>query len=657
MLDCPDACTLDVSTEHGRVVQIDVHRTRDATVPEFICGKVRGFTRHLEDRHRLLYPLRRVGPKGAGAFDRISWDEAVAAIASQFDAMRREHGGETILPYHYGGSNGLVTDGLVDAVFFARLGASQLQKTLCAVPTTAAATAMYGKMPGVAFEDFAHAQCIVVWGGNPRVSNTHLMPYLKAARRRGAFVAVVDPVRTLGPSDTDLHLPVRPGTDLPLALAVARCWREWGHLDADFLASHATGVEELLRCADAWPLDRASSVTGVPTETIECLAREFAERNPAVVRCGWGPERNRHGCHAIAAILALPALVGKFGVRGGGYTLSNSGAVAFDRDAVIGPTAAETRTVNQSQLGAALTGAREPAVHGLFVYNCNPAVTAPDQVAVLEGLARDDLFTVVFDQMLTDTAAYADIVLPAPTFLEQWDIRVGYGRYAVGVARPVCDPPGEARSNVEVFGMLGRAMGLSDDVFNWSEEEAVNRVLAHLEVPGHGPLDPATGGHWPVTFDGGEPVQFGTVFPRTPDGKIHLTPAVLGAEPYRYADDGGETRYPLSMISPATARLVNSTMGQYALPELYVEVHPDDAAPRRIANGDRVRVFNDRGEVVCTCRVTDRVRPGVVVMPKGAWRASSVNGHTATALCPAHVDPVAGGACFNDARVELGKAR
>jgi anaerobic selenocysteine-containing dehydrogenase len=652
MLDCPDACALAVSTEGGRVVRIDAHRTPGAAAPEFICGKVRGFVRHLGDRHRVLHPLRRVGPKGAAAFERISWDEAITAIASQFDALRRTHGGEAILPYHYGGSNGLVTDGLVDAVFFARLGASRQQKTLCAVPTTTAATAMYGKMPGVAFEDFAHAQCVIVWGGNPRVSNTHLMPYLKAARRRGAFVAVVDPVRTLGSSDADLHLPVRPGTDLPLALALARCWHEWGRLDTAFLSAHAHGVEDFLARAEGWTIERTAEVTGVAASDIERVAREYADRSPAVVRCGWGPERNRNGCHAVAAILALPALLGKFGVRGGGYTLSNSGAVSFDRDAVIGHLPSGTRQLNQSALGALLTGDLEPPIRGLFVYNCNPAVTAPDQNAVLAGLARDDLFTVVFDQMLTDTATYADIVLPAATFLEQWDVRVGYGRYAVGLARPVIDPAGEAKSNVEVFGMLGRAMGFADAAFRWTEEDAARRIMAHLQVPGHDVLDvDLPDGRWIPMFDGGTPVQFATVFPRTPDRKIHLVPAALGDEPYRF--DDREERYPLALISPATARLVNSTMGQYALPELYAEVHPEDAAARSIDDGGRIRVFNDRGDVVCTARVTDRVRPGVVLIPKGAWRASSANGHTSTALCPAHVDPVAGGACFNDARVEM----
>ena len=652
MLDCPDACALAVTTDAGRALKIDaLHRTGPNA--DFICRKVRGFARHVQDPRRVVWPQRRVGRKGEGRFERITWDEAIDTIARRFEDARARWGGEAILPYHYGGSNGLLSDGLLDALFFARIGASRLEKTLCAAPTTAAATAMYGKMPGVAFEDVAAAQCVIVWGGNPRGSNIHLMPYLKAARAQGAFVAVVDPVRTVGPTDCDLHVAVRPGTDLPLALALARCWNAWGVIDRAFLADHADDAEPLLAAAERWTLDRAAAATGVEAGTIERLAHEFASRSPAMIRCGWGPERNRNGTRSIAAILALPALLGKFGVRGGGYTMSNSGAVRFDREGVLGPLAWNTRSLNQSALGHLLTGDLDPAIRGLFVYNCNPAVTAPDQRSVLRGLAREDLFTVVFDQVATDTAAYADILLPATTFLEHWDVRVGYGRYAVGLARPVLPAAGEAKSNVEVFGMLARAMGLSDEPFGWTQEEAARRVLAHLAVPGTPALDPdRPDGRWTPTFDRERPVQFRSVFPATADGKIHLAPSLLGDEPYRF-DDIDDERYPLRMISPATSRLVNSTLGQYALPVLYVELHPDDAAARGVEDGDPVRVYNELGDVVCRARVSAHVRPGVAVIPKGAWRMSSGNGLTSTALCPAHVDPLSGGACYNDARVEV----
>ena len=372
-----------------------------------------------------------------------------------------------------------------------------------------------------------------------------------------------------------------------------------------------------------------------------------------MIRCGWGLERNRNGGQAIAAVLAMPALLGKFGVRGGGYTLSNSGAVRFDRDAVLGTFDWTTRLLNQSELGTQLTGALDPPILALFVYNCNPAVSTPHQNRVLAGLAREDLFTVVFDQVMTDTARYADIILPATTFLEHWDVRVSYGRYAVGLTRPAIDPVGEAKSNIEVFGMLGQAMGFDHPAFGWTQDEAVARVLDALRTADGERLEPVDDGTtWRPAFAGSTPVQFGTVFPLTEDRKAHLTPAVLGPSPYRWEPPADE-RYPLALISPATSKTVNSTMGQHALPELYVEIHPMDAGARHVAEGDAVRVFNDLGEVVCRARVTERVRRGVVLIPKGAWRRSSPSGTTASALCPDHVSSVGGGACYNDARVEV----
>ena len=656
-LDCPDTCLLDVTVRDGRVTRIDGSR-EDPVTAGFICSKVRGFAGRQHGALRLTHPLRRVGPKTGGAsFERLTWDDAIREIADRFRAIAARWGGEAILPNHYGGSYGLLTDGFLDQLFFARLGASRLEKTLCAAPTTAVARAMYGKMPGVAFQDYVHAQCIVVWGANPKVSNIHLMPFLKEARRRGAFVAVVDPVRNLSEGEADLHLAVRPGTDLPVALAMIGLWHTWGVLDERFLSTHADGLDALIARSASWPVDRAAAEAGVPAESITNLARELADRSPAVVRCGWGLERNRNGGQAVAAVLALPALLGKFGVRGGGYTMSNSGAARLDAQAVLGPFDWPARSVNQTELGRVLTDGVDPPIKSLFVYNCNPAVTVPDQEVVLRGLGRDDLFTVVFDQVMTDTARYADIVLPATTFLEHHEVRVGYGSYVVGRGRPVAARLGEAKSNVEVFGLLGRAMGFTDEAFGWIEEDAERRVLDALVMPGQRPdhtdTDAAT---LRYDFPGETPVMFETAFPLTPDRKIHLTPAVLGAEPFHYESLESE-RYPLTLVSPATSRTTNSTMGEYAIPDLYVEVGTADASRRGICDGDQVRVFNELGEVICRARIRDRIRDGVVLMPKGAWLRASPSGRTATVLCPATVSAVGGGACYNDARVEVEKVR
>src|SRR3954462_6389302 len=338
-LDCPDACSLEVRVVDGRVVKVDGSR-RNPVTGGYICSKVRHLPDHLYGPERLLHPARRVGPKGEGRFERISWDEALDLAAAKMREARERHGGEAILPFYYGGSNGLLTQETTDARLFYRLGASRLARTVCAAATGRAATGLYGKMPGVAFTDFHHARLIVLWGVNPSASGIHQVPILQEAQRQGTRLVGVDPRRTHLAKKADLHLAPRPGTDLPLALSVIRWLFEEGHADLDFLSDHATGGDELKRRAESWTFARAAEVTGIPAADIESFARLYAESSPAVVRCGWGLERNRNGGSAVAAVLALPAVGGKFGVRGGGYVLSNSGAFAFDRAAAVGGAAA-----------------------------------------------------------------------------------------------------------------------------------------------------------------------------------------------------------------------------------------------------------------------------------------------------------------------------
>ena len=652
-MDCPDACALEVEVENDRVQSIRGRQDHPNTAG-FICSKVANFGRRLEHPDRLLYPMRRVGEKGEGRFARISWQEAIDEIVERFSSIGDEWGGESIVPFHYGGSNGLLTDGLIDSLFFARLGASNLELTVCAAPTTEVAKGMYGKIPGVAFEDFVHARCIIVWGANPKASNIHLVPYLRQAKRRGAFIATVDPRRNFSPEEIDLHLPIRPGTDLVVALAMIGQWLRRELLDRDFLAAEAVELDPLLAAAAEWSLEKAAAVSDVEVESIERLAQAYADASPAVIRCGWGLERNRNGGQAVAAILAMPALLGKFGVRGGGYALSNSGAARFAREQVIGDLdTGGRRSFNMSQLGRWLNDATKPPVKAILVYNANPVATVPDQNAVLRGLGRADLFTVVFEQVMTDTARFADVLLPAVTFLEGRDLRAGYGSYVLGGIQPVMPPAGEARSNLRVFADLAQAMGFEDSPFACSEEDLFEQVVAAIELPGRQPDSDrlARGYNERYDFPGDGPVQFESVAPGTVDSKIHLTPAVLGSMPYEFQTVAD--RFPLTLISPASGRLISSTMGEYNLEHLEVEIHPTDAAARNLASGDPVRVFNDLGEVHCVARISQRPRPGVVSMPKGAWRRAALNGATSTALCPDHVNVVGGGACFNDARVEV----
>jgi anaerobic selenocysteine-containing dehydrogenase len=654
-LDCPDACSLRVEVEDGRVVSIEGDE-RNPLTQGFACGKVRGFARHMYGAERLRTPLVRVGDKGAGEFRVASWDEALDLVAARLAEARRDHGGESILPICYGGSNGALSQDGVDARLFRRLGATRLAKTVCAAPSGRAAEGLYGRMTGVALPDYVHARLVVLWGCNPHASGIHLVPILKEARARGAKIVVVDPRRTSMAKQADLHLPVRPGTDLPLALAIHRWLFDGGRADLEFLARHATGVDELRRRAEPWTLAAAAEECGVTEADIEALARLWADSSPAVVRCGWGPERNRNGGSATAAILALPAVAGKLGVRGGGFTMSNSRAMKLD----AGPIAAEpeppTRIVNMNRLGRALTELTGPPVKVLFSYNCNPLATMPNQALVRRGLAREDLFCVVFEQVMTDTARWADVILPATTFLEHDELALGYGAIAMNRIRPAAAPVGEARPNHEVFAALLSRLGLSRAGDPDTPDAMVAAALAATPrgeeiaraLEQRGVAFPASG---PA------PIPMVDELPRTADGKIHLVPPELDAEAegglYVYRPDPGTRAHPLALISPASAKTVSSTFGQLDRRPAALGMHPRDAEARGIADGDTVRVWSELGEVRCRARIDPDVRAGVTVLHKGLWSHHTLDGNTANAVAPDTLADLGGGATFNDARVQV----
>ena len=650
-LDCPDSCSLHVSVEEGKITKIDGSH-RSSTTNGFICAKVRNFDRRVYGEDRLLYPGLRTGPKGKGVFSRVNWDEALDAVAGALAEVRDRWGGEAILPFSYGGSNGLLSQDTQDAELWRKLGTSRLDRTVCAAPTGAAFKALYGKMPGVTYADYAYAKLIVVWGANPSTSGIHLVPVIREAQRRGAALVVIDPRYTQLARLADLYLAIRPGTDLPVALAVHRFLFENGLADMAFLAGHARGVSELRARAADWPTDRAAAEAGIDAEKLDRFARMYAERSPAVIRCGWGLERSRSGGSAAMAVLALPAVGGKFGVRGGGYTMSNSMAWGLRAAMWIQTPEPATRLVNMNHLGRALTEYDRPPVRALFVYNCNPAVTMPDQSRVLRGLARDDLFTVVFDQVLTDTARYADVLLPATTFLEHYDIAKAYGPVSLQLVQPAIDAVGEARSNPDVFSALAARLGFADDAD--CDAETLIRVTSAMpenirtDLLDHGIATPP---------HEGAPVQFVDVFPRTPDGKIDLHSEALAASApvglYVYQPDPATDRYPLALISPASSRTISSTLGELRQHTAKLEMHPEDASARGLSEGDSVRVYNDLGEVQCELKVTPIVRTGTVSLPKGLWRKSTFNGLTANALAPDTLADLGGGACFNDARVEV----
>ena len=513
----PAASTCGV--QDGRITSIDGSSLNPVT-DGYICAKVRKFPERVYGPDRLLYPAIRKGPKGLALFERTTWNEALALIAERMRDSREQWGGESILPYSYGGSNGLLTQDTSDATLFRRLGASRLARTVCAAATGAANQAMYGKMASVTYLDFREARLIVVWGANPSATGIHLVPHIREAQRLGAKLIVVDPRTTQLAKHADLHLAIRPGTDLPVALAIHRHLFESGGANTEFLAAYTRGAERLRAKARQWTFERAAAEAGVPAHDIQRAAELYATTSPAVIRCGWGQERNRNGGNATLAILALPAVAGKFGVRGGGYAMSNSSAWGITRNWVPADEP-RTRIINMNQLGRALTEYDDPPVKMLFVYNSNAAVTSPDQRRVLRGLEREDLFTVVFDQVMTDTARYADVLLPATTFLEGYDLARGYGPISLRLGQPVIERVGESRPNADVFGELLERLDVLKAGEPSGELEEMLDVIAHLPKAIGEDLREIGAATPPY---GGRPIQFRDVWPLTHDGKADLYP-------------------------------------------------------------------------------------------------------------------------------------
>lgn len=653
-LDCPDACSLEVSIEDGRIAHIAASSVNPGT-EGYICNKVRDYGEHVHHGSRIAQPLIRESAKDeAPLFRGASWDEALDLVAERMGAAREAHGGDAIVPVCFGGSNGALTQDSTDELLFGRLGASRVLRTVCAVPTGLASAGLYGGMQGISFEDYEQAQLIVVWGSNPHATGIHLVPHVQRAQKAGAKLVVVDPRRTPLAKKADLHLAVRPGADLPLALAVHRILFEEGGADEDFLGAHTTGADVLRERAKPWTVERAAEETGIDAADIRAFAELYAASSPAVIRCGWGLERSRSGGSAVCAVLALPAVGGKFGVRGGGYTMSNGGAWR-DLNPACAPEAGWGRELNMNRLGHDLAELDDPPIDVLFVYNSNLAATNPNQELVRRSLRRGSLFTVVHDQVMTETCELADVVLPATTFLEHADLRKAYGGNSLQLVDPVLEPVGEAWPNYRLFAELAKRMGVWRDGDEDRAEELASRVLAgndriltDLKTQGVALTDPPA------------PIQFVDIHPRTSDGKVHLAPADLDAQTprglYGYVEDPGTEASPLALISPATARTISSSLGQLHDDLVPLALHPEDAAARGLADGDPIRAFNDYGEVHTSVALDPTLRRGVASLPKGLWAHNTTNGSTANALAPDTLSDLGGGACYNDARIEVEKA-
>ena len=664
-LDCPDTCGLLINVENGVGSKLHGDPAHPMT-RGFLCGKVAQYLEREYSPERLLYPQKRTGPKGSGQFERMGWDEAINTIASRLKAVSNEYGSEAVLPYSYAGTMGLLNNAGMDRRFFHRFGASRLDRTICSSAGGAALTASLGHRFGTEPEQFREAKLIIAWGANIHGTNVHLWPFILEARRRGARLIVIDPVKTKTARLADQHLAINPGSDMALALGMMHVILREGLEDRDYILQYTSGFDELRTISSQYPPERVEALTGLAAIDVVALAREYATTRPAVIRLNYGVQRSERGGAAVRAIVALPALIGSWKEVGGGAQLSTSGGYPFNRTALEMPELqgpAPKRLINMTELGKVLTEADDPPVKAMIVYNSNPATIAPMQNLVLKGLARADLFTVVLEQFQTDTADYADIVLPVTTFLEHTDLYLAYGHYFLQFARPALPRPGEVKSNVDIFRALGHAMGFTDACFNDSEDDMIRATLSsghkflegitleRLEKEHFIRLNLAPDGEPFLPFANG---GFGTA-----SGKCEL-----GIQDYvpptesRHGDAELRRSFPLELLSSKNDDSMNSTFGVRPTVDQQTSVlylNSADAAQRGVQDGDRVRVFNGRGSVLLRASVDGVVVAGVVRAPAVRWAKLSEDGRSINALTSDRLTDIGGGATFYSCLVQVEK--
>ncbi len=661
-LDCPDACSLLINVDeagHGSKLRGNpAHPVTNG----FLCGKVARYLDREYSPDRLLHPLRRTGSKGEGRFTRVSWDEALDEIAYRLTTTANEHGPESILPYSYAGTMGLLNGSGMDRRFFHRLGASRLDRTICSTAGMAGMTDALGVRYAMEPEQFRNAKLIIAWGANILGTNVHLWPFIVEARRNGARFYTIDPHQNRTGKLSDRHYAIRPGTDAALALAMMHVILGEGLEDRAYVEQHTLGIEELKIQVKQWTPQRASELTGISAEDIAALAREYATTQPAAIRVNYGVQRSERGAMAIRLVGLLPALTGAWKYPGGGVQLSTSQAFQLNRAALERPDLQqrEARILNMTELGRALNEIDAPPVKALVVYNSNPAAIAPDQHSVRKGLRRGDLFTVVLEQFQTDTADFADIVLPVTTFLEHTDLYLAYGHYYLQLARAALKAPGEALTNVEIFRRLACRMGFKDPCFADTEDDMIRAALdsKHPFVAGI-TLEQLDAEH-SVRLNIGDPfLPFANGGFGTPSGKCEFHAETLDYVPpieSRLGDQALASRFPLEMISPKNDDSMNSTFGNRPDTDRQtasLKLHPSDADQRAISTGDAVRVFNDRGQCILQAEVSCGIARGVVSVPSTRWPKRAMDGNSVNMLTSQRLTDKGGGPTFYSCLVQV----
>jgi molybdopterin guanine dinucleotide-containing S/N-oxide reductase-like protein len=679
--DCPDACGALITVEDGRATRIQGDPAHPIT-QGFLCAKVAKYLDRVYSPDRVLYPMRRVAAKGAGgteAFRRISWDEALDEVVTKLKRVSAEFGPEAVLPFSYGGNLGVLNGASMDMRFFHRLGASQLLRTICSTTGGDAIVSMYGRKVGTEPEQFRHSKYIIAWGANIHGNNVHLWPFVEEARRNGAKLVVIDPYRTRTARVADWHIPINPGTDVALALGLMHIIVRDGLHDRDYIERYAEGFDELQKRLPKYTPEQVSEWTGISQHDIELLAHEYATVRPAAIRLNYGIQRAQNGGAAVRAVCMLPVITGSWKEVGGGLQLSLSGGFGLNTPALErtdlmlkSPLGRVARSINMTELGKALTEVNDPPVKAMVVYNSNPAAICPEHNLVVRGLRREDLFTVVHEQFFTDTTDYADILLPATTFFEQKDLVKAYGHLYLQVSQQAIDPLGECKSNVDLFRELALRMGFEDECFRETVDEMIDSALSS-GVPQLAGITRERLECEPqvrLNLHGDESdkpwLPFANGFP-TPSGRARLYDGDLiaqGMDPvaeYVPPEESRKSplaeRYPLELLARKADNFLNSTFVN--LPGLQkmerqheLEMNRQDAERRSIKDGDRVRVFNDRGEIFLSARVDGMVSPGVVGAKLG-WAKLSAGGVNINVLTSARLTDLGGGATFYSTLVEV----